>query len=124
MEAEPNEFKADYGWKVIENEKIEVVWDTEDNIKKIRKRAEILLKGCKCKTGCKSGRCKCRREKNDCSEGCECINCENINKQTIDDDDNDITDTDDENDEQQLETDEFLDFWGDDNDETTDFTLI
>ena len=37
---------------------------------------------------------------------------------------NDITDTDDENDEQQLETDEFLDFWGDDNDETTDFTLI
>ena len=41
-------------------------------IKKTNK--EHILKGCRCKTGCTSNRCKCGRM---CGPGCQCINCVN-----------------------------------------------
>ena len=37
----------------------------------------MLLKGCKCVTGCKSRVCGCRKKDIKCSEGCQCTNCEN-----------------------------------------------
>ena len=38
----------------------------------------VLQKGYKCTTGCKSGACGCKRIKTQYSEGCQCTNCENI----------------------------------------------
>jgi hypothetical protein len=68
---------SEFGWTITDG-KVAITWDTEENVKVIRKRAEILLKGCKCKKGCKNDRCKCRKENNSCTEGCECVNCENV----------------------------------------------
>ena len=43
----------------------------------VRQRVIQLLKGCKCKTGCTTSRCGCRKKNKECSEGCECTNCSN-----------------------------------------------
>ena len=40
-------------------------------------RVTGLLKGCKCKTGCSSKSSSCRNKGNECSIGCDCINCTN-----------------------------------------------
>ena len=39
-------------------------------------RVKPLTKGCKCVIG--FTRCNCKRNNQQCSEGCECINCTNI----------------------------------------------
>jgi hypothetical protein len=84
-QADANEMEvkalSDYGWQINEGV-IGVMWDSAENIKKIRKRAEILLKGCKCKTGCSTGRCRCRKDNSLCTEGCDCLNCENDSPHT------------------------------------------
>ena len=36
-----------------------------------------FAKGWKCKTGCTTARCSCKKNKEICREGCQCINCEN-----------------------------------------------
>ena len=41
-----------------------------------------LTKGCKCKSGCKSSRCGCKKQSNFCGPGCECHNCQNITAST------------------------------------------
>jgi len=41
-------------------------------------RVKLLLRGCKCVTGCTTGRCGCNKNNRRCSEGCECKNCSNI----------------------------------------------
>ena len=37
----------------------------------------IELTACGCKTGCKSDRCRCRKNKFVCTEMCRCKDCEN-----------------------------------------------
>lgn len=37
----------------------------------------MLLRGCKCTTGCSTAWCSCRKGNRRCSEGCECKNCSN-----------------------------------------------
>ena len=44
----------------------------------MRERVQLLTKGCKCKSGCSTGRCGCRRKGNNCSEGCSCLHCSNL----------------------------------------------
>ena len=36
---------------------------------------EVLMKGCHCKTGCKSKVCGCRKK---CGPGCDCDCCTNL----------------------------------------------
>ena len=49
-----------------------------------RERAEsppeyqLLIQGCKCKTGCNSKRCKCTKTGLQCGPSCQCANCKNI----------------------------------------------
>ena len=43
----------------------------------MRERVSGLLKGCKCNTGCRNRICGRVKKGNSCSEGCECVNCEN-----------------------------------------------
>ena len=69
---------TDYGWNLTNNQ-LKVIWDTEENMTKVRQRVSALLKGCKCTTGCKSKVCGCKKREILCSEGCQCTNCENIN---------------------------------------------
>ena len=64
---------TDYGWH-LDNDTLHLTWDTEENV---RERVSTLLKGCKCMTGCKNRICGCRKNGRNCSEGCQCTNCEN-----------------------------------------------
>ena len=56
---------------------MDVVWEVPENLEKAKKRLDFVLHGCKCKTGCTTRRCKCRKEERDCGPGCQCINCHN-----------------------------------------------
>ena len=75
MDLEP---MTEYGWS-LENNLLQVTWDTEENMKKVRERVSVLLRGCKCSTGCKNRICGCKKKGTVRSEGCECTNCENAN---------------------------------------------
>lgn len=66
-----------HGWTVTD-EKLTVVWDTPENLQAVRDRVKLLLRGCKCVTGCTTGRCGCNKNNRRRSEGCECKNCSNI----------------------------------------------
>ena len=46
----------EYGWGVEDN-RLSIIWDSHENVKMIRERVSVLLKGCKCVTGCATGRC-------------------------------------------------------------------
>ena len=70
-----------FGWKIIDKE-LTIVWDSEENISKIQTRVIALLKGCRCTTGCATGRCGCKKKDSLCSEGCECVNCKTWSNQT------------------------------------------
>ncbi len=65
-----------YGWGIIGNE-LTIKWDTATNVQAVRDRVDSLLKGCKCSTGCLTGRCGCKKKGKHCSIGCECLNCGN-----------------------------------------------
>ena len=63
---------------------LSVDWDSDENQAAINERVRLLTKGCKCKTGCTTGRCGCRKKGQSCSEGCECLHCSNLpNTSTI-----------------------------------------
>ena len=52
--------QINYGW-TVNDDKLSVVWDTPANLEAIRGRVNLLLSGCKCVTGCSTGRCGCKR---------------------------------------------------------------
>ena len=68
-----------YGWSV-EDQLLTIVWDTDENIATVHDRVALLTQGCKCKGGCTTRRCKCRKNNNKCSAGCQCINCHNASE--------------------------------------------
>lgn len=65
---------TNYGWDVSDS-KLTMVWDTPENTQAIQNRVSLLLKGCKCVTGCTTRRCSCK--KNERAAGCQCRNCSN-----------------------------------------------
>ena len=91
-----------------------------------------MLKGCKCKGGCKSRRCRCKKDQRACGPGCQCINCGNLHvhagKPASEDipeghDTTAVLDADGEDDESS--DDDFEDLYGEDNgeDDTNDDNL-
>ena len=87
----------------------------------LKQRVMVLTRGCKCKTGCSTGRCGCRKKGIQCLEGCLCINCTNLPTSPLAD--TDITEVilretveTDLDSEMDLDTDELIDwvFWEDD----------
>ena len=78
---------TEYGC-VAEDNNVRIIWDSQKNVQSIRERVHVLLRGCKCITGCTTGRCSCRRKQKECGEGCQCLNCSNIN--TVHDKDTEI----------------------------------
>ena len=37
-----------------------------------------MIKGCKCKKGCNTSRCGCKKKSSYCGPGCYCSSCSNI----------------------------------------------
>ena len=52
-------------------------WIAMITLPAVCKCMNLLLKGCKCATGCSTKRCGCRKNGKDCSVGCGCRNCDN-----------------------------------------------
>ena len=63
----------EFGW-TRNSGQLEIVWEAEE---KAKDRVDYILNGCKCKTGCRSKRCKCKKKERMCGPGCQCINCVN-----------------------------------------------
>ena len=82
---------TEHGWCVNTTGKIEVSWDTEESIASVKALVESLTSGCKCKTGCSTNRCKCRKSGDYCSVGCRCKDnrpnckkiCNNVSEKSV-----------------------------------------
>ena len=81
----------EYGWKIT-NSVLTIDWDSEQNMEAVRQRVSHVLSGCKCRVSSCDNRCSCRRKNKSCSEGCECINCTNIEKPTPSADSSELND--------------------------------
>ena len=68
---------SDYGW-CRDNDHLQVVWDSPDNLRQVQRTVAYLTQGCRCKTGCTTRRCKCIKESTQCGPSCRCVNCKNI----------------------------------------------
>lgn len=77
------------GW-VREEGKLNIVWDTMENRRKVKQKVQLLMKGCGCKSGCRSNRCGCRKNGSACGPGCHCVNCMNIENVVEDDEQDDV----------------------------------
>ena len=67
---------TEYGWSRADG-RLSVVWEAPENIRKAKAQMEFVLGGCKCKTGCGTLRCGCKKQDRHCGPGCHCINCTN-----------------------------------------------
>ncbi|KAJ8036249.1 hypothetical protein HOLleu_20166 [Holothuria leucospilota] len=65
-----------HGWSLTDG-LISVIWDTEENMKKVDNNQKMLRQGCKCTKGCSQNWCKCRKGGRFCSLFCLCKNCKN-----------------------------------------------
>ena len=101
-QAQENEMKIESpigsGW-YNHNGKLAIEWDSDENMRTIRQRVALLLKGCTCKSGCHTNRCTCKKNGTTCSPGCTCINCLNtaiptLDKMSLDEDEDDNSDYD------------------------------
>ena len=72
------------GWKQSGSNVLSVDWDSDENISEIRTRVSLIRKGCGCKTGCTSFRCKCKKAGAHCGPGCKCTTCYNLPNTTAD----------------------------------------
>lgn len=73
---------TDYGWR-RENGVLEIVWEVQENVDKARASLEFVLSGCKCKTGCSTRRCSCKKKDRICGPSCSCINCMNSTRTPV-----------------------------------------
>ena len=67
---------TDYGWH-REDSQLNVIWDSLENVQLIQRSVEYLTRGCKCRTGCTSRRCRCNKAELQCGPSCQCVNCNN-----------------------------------------------
>ena len=86
---------TDHGWKIDEEGNIDVIWMTK------KCAPDVLLTdcNCKCKTGCSTLRCSCKKANNQCNEMCQCVGCTNSPHKSsesgsVEDDSNDDLDSD------------------------------
>ena len=68
----------DHGWKQPDQNTLSIDWDSESNVSQIRSRVDLICKGCGCKTGCHTVRCKCKKRHQCCGVGCKCSGCTNL----------------------------------------------
>ena len=69
-----------HGW-AIENQTLKIVWDSQENIERVRENVKFLTsKGCSCKGNCSTRRSKCSKQHKNCRANCKCSDCENPHK--------------------------------------------
>ncbi len=68
-----------YGWKQPSPQTLEIDWDS---ISQVRQRVFLIQKGCTCKTGGKTARCKCKKKEQYCGPGCKCQDCALLSSST------------------------------------------
>ena len=68
--------------QTIENGKLEIVWEVLENIQKAKASLDFVLTGCKCKTGCTTRICSCRKKELECAPSYSCQFCKNMNTPT------------------------------------------
>ena len=68
----------DFGWRKPDSNTLVIDWDSEANLSKIKEQVALIRKGCSCKTGCSSARCKCKKCNSHCGPGCKCTGCTNL----------------------------------------------
>ena len=61
------------GWKIVDG-RLEIAWMTRPSAPD----SLIECVSCKCKTGCKTQRCSCRKSELQCTDVCGCSDCSNI----------------------------------------------
>ena len=57
-----------------------MTWDTPINVQQVQRTVDYLTRGCKCKTGCDTRRCKCKKEGLQCGPSSRCVNCRNTSQ--------------------------------------------
>ena len=67
---------TEYGWK-RESGKLEIVWEVSANITRSQSSIDFFLGGCKCKTGCSTRICSCKKKERICGPSCSCHYCKN-----------------------------------------------
>ena len=68
---------TDYGWNTLENG-YKIQYETDEQVLIVKQRVSKFTKGCKCKNGCKTKKCGCKKQELQCGPGCRCLNCENL----------------------------------------------
>ncbi len=99
-------------------------WDSENNVTNVKERVALIRKGCNCKTGCSTARCKCKKSNFQCGPGCKCLGCTNLpieavgqsNAESVDSSDDSSTESDLDNQVDQLMVDIFGNSYSDTDD--------
>ena len=68
----------DIGWRKPDSNTLVIDWDSEANLSRIKEQVALARKGCGCKTGCSSARCKCKKRNSHYGPGCKCTGCTNL----------------------------------------------
>jgi hypothetical protein len=69
---------SSFGYKQDQAGKWQLRYNFEENIQRIQKQLQSLVKGgCGCKTDCKTKACGCRKADRTCSKQCRCVGCTN-----------------------------------------------
>ena len=67
----------DFGWEK-KDDGYEIQADSPSNLKKQKTLYDTVMKRCGCKsTQCLTRACKCKKGGSHCTSLCECVNCEN-----------------------------------------------
>ena len=66
------------GWLLLTDGKYIIDWEDPNFISKTERNITYLIKGCRCKGGCKTNRCGCKKQGSHCGPGCECHECTNL----------------------------------------------
>ena len=67
-----------HGWMLSPDGVFSIDWEAPEVQEKISDTIQLLMKGCHCKTGCKSRACGCRKKSRHCGPGCDCHCCTNL----------------------------------------------
>ena len=67
------------GWKIVDD-KLEIDWESDENLSAVRERVGLLFRGCSCSSvkACSTRRCGCVKKGCKCGPGCRCKNCSNV----------------------------------------------
>jgi hypothetical protein len=77
------------GFKIVDD-KLQIVWDTDQHMTSVIEMVNHFMKGCSCKTSCNTNRCGCKKNGKECGPGCGCVNCRNVNGISIDNEIEDV----------------------------------